>query len=165
MGEYAIRKSDRTEIKIGTCEDMYYLRYEDREKVSPREGSLDPAIIDGLRFRVPFPDEDEVLPGEYDIYNRGLRLYQTVNPGTPSAWHQDFADESTLKSPGTIQLRHEASGLLLNVPCYHGIKLPEVGASMKAFWNGKGHSFELSSVKATADGLYPVVRCRHCSEA
>ena len=39
MGEYAIRKSDGESIKIGTCEDMYYLRYEDRFKVTPEEGS------------------------------------------------------------------------------------------------------------------------------
>ena len=33
MGEYARRKSDNESIKIGTCESMYYLRYEDRDKV------------------------------------------------------------------------------------------------------------------------------------
>ena len=39
MGEYAIRKSDNDCIKIGTCEDMYYLRYEDQDKVTPDSGS------------------------------------------------------------------------------------------------------------------------------
>jgi hypothetical protein len=68
-----------------------------------------------------------------------------------------------MRDPGIIQLRHENSGLLLNVPCYHGLQLPTVTEPMRAFWNGKGHSFELAHVKNTADrGLLPVVRCRHC---
>jgi hypothetical protein len=163
MGEYALRKSDEVEIKIGTCESMYYLRYEDRDKVSKLPNNLDPARdAIGLFFRLPFPDEDDVLAGDYKDHNRGLRLYQSVNAGTASAWHQDFTDESTVNEPGVIQLRHEASGLLLNVPCYHGHKLPDVVAPMKAFWNGKGHAFELAHVKATEDGVLPVVRCRHC---
>lgn len=162
MGEYAKRKSDGVEIKIGTCEDMYYLRYEDRGKVSKIPNSLDPSDCDGLRFRLPFPDEDNILPGQYEDYNRGLRLYQSVNAGTASAWHQDFTDESTMSDPGIIQLKHETSGLLLNVPCYHGHKLPEVTAPIQAFWNGKGHSLELSSIKAHRGDVLPVVGCRHC---
>ncbi len=31
MGEYAKRASDGVEVKIGTCEAMYYLRFEDRD--------------------------------------------------------------------------------------------------------------------------------------
>ena len=61
MGEYAIRKSDRQSIKIGTCEDMYYLRYEDQDKVTPESGS-----DFGYRWRIPFPSEDNILPGDYD---------------------------------------------------------------------------------------------------
>ena len=60
MGEYAIRKSDRQSIKIGTCEDMYYLRYEDQDKVTPESGS-----DFGFRWRIPFPSEDKILPGDY----------------------------------------------------------------------------------------------------
>ena len=60
MGEYAIRKSDREPIKIGTCEDMYYLRFEDQAKVTPDECSEF-----GYRWRIPFPDEDHILPGDY----------------------------------------------------------------------------------------------------
>ena len=69
MGEYAIRKSDGESIKIGTCESMYYLRYEDRCKVTPEEGSGF-----GNRWRLPFPDEDCIRPGEYDSGFRGIEL-------------------------------------------------------------------------------------------
>jgi hypothetical protein len=182
MGEYAIRKSDGVEIKIGTCEDMYYIRFEDRDKVSALRGNVDIANDpDGSRFRLPFPDEDDVLPGEYHEYNRGLRLYRMVEgppylgPNQEPTEHcEDWKDESAANHPGVIQLHHQDAGLLVNLPCYHGIKLPELiegaGGRVSTFWNGKGHSFVLSSVKCIkSDGdlhiLQPVIRCRHCDEA
>lgn len=162
MGEYAKRISDGTEVKIGTCESMYYLRYEDRDKVKPLAHSLDPRDSIGLFFRLPFPDEDDVHIGQYDPPERGLRLYREVKtPGNqPDGW-EDFTDETAQQEPGNIQLRHE-SGLLLNVRCYHGCKLPAGGDDIKPFWNGKGHSLELAWVKATESGVLPIVRCRWC---
>ena len=170
MGEYAIRKSDRIEVKIGTCEEMYYLRYEDREKVMPVPNSVNPARdACALRFRLPFPDEDNVPIGQYEPYSRGLRLHRTVKDHMGREWAEDFKDESTVEDPGTLQLHHKDSGLLLNVPCYHGHKLPDFSAPVKAFWNGKGHSLELASVRPVeSDGVLlvkPVVRCRHCGQA
>ena len=167
MGEYAKRNSDGEHVKIGTCECMYYLRYEDRNKVSPLPGSLNPNTELNLYWRLPFPDEDRLLPGEYEEYKRGLRLYKMVPDGRGREWAEDFtlSDEGDDLNPGIIQLHHKEAGLLLNVPCYHGMKLPEVGPGMKAFWNGKGHSFELSSVKNTSEGVLPIIRCRHCGNA
>jgi hypothetical protein len=167
MGEYAIRSSDGAEIKIGTCENMYYLRFEDREKVQKLSGNVDPIADCGeLRFRLPFPDEDDVQPGEYEDFNRGQRLYRQRGVGV-SGYCEDWKDESTVEDPGIMQLRHEASGLLLNVPCYHGVKLPDVIKPMQAFWNGKGHAFELAQLRPIGSGLlvYPVVRCRFCQHA
>lgn len=163
MGEYAKRKSDGVEIKIGTCEDMYYIRYEDRNKVIKLPNSLDAATEMDLRWRLPFPDEDNIAPGEYSDYKRGLRLFKLYSDPQGRECVQDFT--YGLDNPGSIQLHHADSGLLLNVPCYHGMKLPEVGPGMTAFWNGKGHAFELSSIKNTAEGVLPIVCCRHCGEA
>lgn len=167
MGEYALNHNQR--IKIGTCEDMYYLRWEDRFKVQPVSGNVDPSTDIGLRFRLPFPDEDLVGPGGYEVYNRGLRLGHT-DPnyhGIGKPGWVDWAGEAEMMATvGHIQLRHEPSGLLLNVPCHHGFKLPECGPGMNAHWNGKSHSMELTSVKAMDDGrVVPVVSCRHCGEA
>jgi|HubBroStandDraft_1064217.scaffolds.fasta_scaffold148493_2 hypothetical protein len=156
MGEYATRKSDGESIKIGTCESMYYLRYEDRHSVTKRPHSLDPANCQNLFWRLPFPDEDKILAGEYNEYGRGLRLYKNVD-----GWAQDYTSPDLAERPGTIQLRDAESGLLLNVPCHHGEKLPELG-NAKAFWNGKGHSYELAHLKNTPNGILPVIRCRHC---
>lgn len=44
MGENALRKTDNTVIKIGRGDvcNLYYLRYEDRDKVEGIENSVDP---------------------------------------------------------------------------------------------------------------------------
>jgi hypothetical protein len=159
MGEYAIRKSDNERVKIGTCEDMYYLRFEQRFDVIPVQGSVDPARDAGqLRFRLPFPDEDEIEPGDFQEFERGWRLHRE---------NTEFTDEQTVDDPGLIQLSHQC-GLLVNVPCYHGNKLPEMGEG-NALWNGKSWSLELSQLRpALINGVlrvFPVVWCRHCRKA
>jgi hypothetical protein len=65
MGEYAKRKSDNEIVKIGTENSMYYLRYEDRDQMTKEPGSLDFATTLNLFWRLPFPDEDDIKPGEY----------------------------------------------------------------------------------------------------
>ena len=147
MGEYAYNSTGER-IKIGTCESMYYLRFEDRRKVRPDTGSVDPATTKGLFFRLPFPDEDHVPPGNYEPFDRGALLAR------------DFSVEGI--EPGNIQLKHEC-GLLTNVPCHHGIKLPNLGEA-RTFWNGKSPYFwELCALKSIRDDtVMPVFRCRYC---
>jgi len=166
MGEYALRKSDNMEIKIGTCESMYYIRWDDRDRVRALPNSLDPSDCSGLFWRLPFPDEDNILPGDYKEYNRGLRLWKYEDK--PEHLHrapycEDFMDEETADHPGTIQLSHK-NGLLLNVKCYHGHKLPDGGQDVKPFFNGKSWSLELAHVKNMDGKLYPVVHCRWCGK-
>ena len=68
MGEYAHVNDSEDTYKIGTCKTMYYLRFEDRKKTDYTYG------WEGCSFRIPFPDEDKVQIGIYDVYNRGERL-------------------------------------------------------------------------------------------
>lgn len=73
MGEYANYNGEQ--IKIGTCENMYYLRADQARKVGPLKGNVDPIRDrESIRFRFPWPDEDKVEPGAFDPYNRGLAL-------------------------------------------------------------------------------------------
>lgn len=162
MGEYAIRKSDRLQVKIGTCEDMYYLRYEDRDNVQ-YDGSFE-----GERFRLPFPDEDNIRIGEYGDYERGINLYKATS--TKSTCFVDRVDNILLSytpartgdEPGLIQLVHE-SGLLTNVKCYHGGRLPESTDEVKFFWNGRTPvNFELRAVKPLDGKMWAVFGCRWC---
>jgi hypothetical protein len=176
MGEYAIRKSDKEYVKIGTCESMYYLRYEDREKVAAHPGNVDvnenPA---GLRFRLPFPDEDHFRPGEYTPYNRKLPL---LHRETRASFESTALGDGKNLSNGLIQLRHDC-GYLLNVPCYHGTRLPDGGKEIRAHWNGRaGYFMALMSLKCIAVAypnghagfgtryvVKPVIGCVFCEEA
>lgn len=79
MGEYA--RYNGGQIKIGTCEDMYYLRADQRHRVGALSGNVDP-VKDAkeIRFRFPFPDEDGTEPGAFDKYDRGLALWAMKSP-------------------------------------------------------------------------------------
>ena len=74
MGEYA--KYQGEEVKIGTCEDMLYLRADQAHLVTPLGGNTDP-VRDrekGIRFRFPFPDEDSTEPGAFNDPDRRVRI-------------------------------------------------------------------------------------------
>lgn len=152
MGEFATY--NRQDVKIGTCEAMYYLRWDDRQKVQRLPGNADPsAHPEGLRFRIPWPDEDDNGPGNYEPFRSELL--------------PDCEPEGDLP-PGTYQLHHPETGLLLNVDCHHGRKLPDTGPGVRAHWNGRPpHWFRLPStgIKCCPDGrLLPVIQCRGCGE-
>jgi hypothetical protein len=150
MGEYAIRNSDEQKIKIGTCENMYYIRYEDRLKVAKLAGNLDCSKELGLFWRLPFPDEDHKQPGDYEEFDRSYPL-------------KGFEPNVSGSNPGTLQMRHE-SGLMINVNCYHGSKLPESNADIQPFWNGKAWHFSLYQVTNTEDDIKGAIRCNACGK-
>lgn len=161
MGEFANYQGER--IKIGTCEAMYYLRLEDVAKVEWIPGNVNAARDLGLWFRLPYPDEDTNGPGNYGEYNRGARLYRMEDDGTlRGSYAVDYSPEWLKETePGRLQMSHP-SGLLISVPCHHGLKLPDLGPDVRVGWNGKTHSMELYMLKRTAEGVLPLVRCRHC---
>lgn len=70
MGEYATFEGKK--VKIGTCENLYYLRFDQRRKVQALPGNVDPVGRDAydLRFRFPFPDEDDIEPADFRDHDR-----------------------------------------------------------------------------------------------
>jgi hypothetical protein len=78
MGEYIKYKGH--EIKLGTCESMYYARLdqlkEARFEMEKMGGNLDIAEYldpkNGFRYRFPFPDEDNIQIGDFEEYDKGL---------------------------------------------------------------------------------------------
>lgn len=81
MGEYATYRG--RSVKIGTCEDMYYLRADQAHMVGSERGSLDPKkreVQKTIRFRFPWPDEDGQEPGMFDPYERGLSAQGVTFP-------------------------------------------------------------------------------------
>lgn len=77
MGEYL--KVNGVEIKIGICEDLYYIRFDDLKRAYwtgqvqsvPGNGSGADYLDEknGFRYRFPFPEEDGLRPGGYADYN------------------------------------------------------------------------------------------------
>ncbi len=109
MGEYANYLGES--VKIGTCENMYYLRADQAHSVTAQHGNVDPvADRADLRFRFPFPDEDGIAPGAFADHARGVRVQGWV-------WPADWEGHST------IQLKSDV-GYLMSIPC------PESGATI-----------------------------------
>lgn len=148
MGEYATHKGK--EIKIGTCEQMYYIRFEDRFAVEKLENSLDCSNTLNLNWRIPVPKEDGIAPGHYDSYICDVRI--------------DNNGLELCENKGTVQL-HNDFGLLINVDCGHGISLPKETDQIKAFWNGKREHIVLSAMKNTLNDIRMVITCRACGSA
>lgn len=109
MGEYALYQGDR--VKIGTCEEMLYLRAEQAREVCAEAGNVDP-VRDArqIRFRFPWPDEDGTAPGHYDDPFRRRRIDGVSAP--------EGVDH------GSVQFRAEREGYVCSLPC------PESGAEL-----------------------------------
>lgn len=165
MGEYAKRISDGEQIKIGTCENMYYLRYDQRHLVEALPGNVDVSdreTLLALRFRFPWPQEDGTLPGG-DFHREGYDRAVTV-PG--------------LKCPEgvehyTLQFSNQA-GYLVSLPCPEGrdaewLRVANTDGTMTPVAihrNGFSGAVQLSQQKLLADGrLVPVLRCGGCGTA
>lgn len=101
MGEYASYNGSR--VKIGTCEDLYYLRADQTGLLTDSDCDFtDSEILSVVRFRFPWPDEDGIDPGAFEDPFRSLRLWGVSVPAEVSH--------------GTVQFSHP-NGYLVNLPC------------------------------------------------
>lgn len=157
MGEYA--KFQGARVKIGTCEDMYYLRYDQRHLVEAERGNVNPNSsrdVHSLRFRFPWPDEDTTArPGFDDADHRYERSVHVPSLTVPEGVKH-----------GSIQFAARA-GYLVSLPC------PEGPGSVQGFTtivngltvhrNGFSGTAHLCQQKLLQDGrLVPIMRCGGC---
>lgn len=104
MGEYASYRGQR--IKIGTCEDMLYLRADQAREVFALEGNVNPiSDHEHIRFRFPWPDEDNTEPGDFDNPFRRHALWGVT---VPEIEHH------------LVQFVNEAQGYNVCLPCPEG---------------------------------------------
>lgn len=155
MGEYAKRLKDGEDVKIGTCECMYYCRYEQLHEIDYGYNT------DNLLWRIPTPDEDGIDPGDFEfggLYHdkRFVRYHVSLKES-----YDDFKELAD--NAGIVQLYSDKIGLLINVPCHHGIKLPDINGA-KCFWNGKINPLHLAYIKNTDKELLVGVRCMACGK-
>lgn len=153
MGEYAIRKSDGAEIKIGTCEQMYYLRADQVEQVLPMRNSVNPRSVDhagSIRFRFPFPQEDNVRPGDFKDYDYGLGLYGIEPP-------EDGIDHGSLQF---VRSYPNSGGILLSIPCPRSKE--GKASALKVGYNGYNGPVHIHSQRLVDGKLVLILRCGDC---
>ncbi len=150
MGEYARRKSDNVKIKVGTCEQMYYVRYEDRNKFDKLAGNIDINNTFDLFWRLPYPDEDLILPGDYDDYDRGIDL-------------KNFSFKPDVMKTGVITLYGDC--MRMNITCYHGHRIPENCKDFRLESNLDARDcFTLKSIKNTPQSMRLCFACKWCGQ-
>lgn len=150
MGDYAVGRKTGERFKIGTCDTMYYLRHDQKKDVIYE-------FAQGTRFRLIFKDELENEPGNFDLYNRHIEIRGA----------NDFFSKEDIETlePGINQLRN-GHGLLVNISCYHGLKIPENSKEARFFWNGYKEHFVLANIKELNDGtLTFIIECAVCGQA
>lgn len=150
MGEYA--KYNGQEIKIGTCEQMYYLRADQVYLIQPLPHSVNPRSARdaaSIRFRFPFPDEDNVKPGAFENYDRAFPLWGLEVPEDIEHGFLQF----TRNYP-------EQGGIILSTPCPRS---KEGKASKLHFvYNGYSGSIGIHSQRLVDGKLKLVLRCMDC---
>lgn len=150
MGEYANFNGQR--IKVGTCEDMYYLRWDQAYKVTESETDFnDPDILSVIRFRFPWPDEDGNAPGDFEPFRR-MRLW-----GVPVPAEVEH---------GLVQFK-AANGYLASLPCPESGELGASGMTrtvdgLTVHLNGYGGSCSLTAQGWRGGRLVGIAECNGC---
>lgn len=150
MGEHA--ELNGQSIKIGTCEQMYYLRADQVCLIDPVPGSVNPRSAKqagSIRFRFPFPDEDHIAPGSFEDYDRAFPVYGLEVPEDID--HHFLQFERNYPSSG---------GILLSTTCPRSKEGKVSG--FKFAYNGYGGSVGIHSQRLIDGELKLVLRCQDC---
>ena len=160
MSEYATRKIDGKEFKIGTCEDMFNCRYDQISEV------IYSYMSDNLYWRIPTPDEDGTLPGDYNysLLREDGYIPWKLMIDTSKFSNDDIAD---MQQTGTIQLKEPKMGLLVNIRCPHGFpmerfKQNKEGDIISMGYNGHQDTLYLKGLKNETNELKVLVECSAC---
>jgi hypothetical protein len=159
MGEYIQLSGERYPRKVGTCENLYYVRHAQlaewvAQGIAIRHpGNLEPAAYldpaNGFRFRFPFPDEDStchLVPGDTFDFNRGYGVSHAPWFLLDGAEHRNVHAQIESR-PGMWAKKR------LTLPC------PQRSDGYAATVE-----FEIVQQKPVDDALWLVVRCPYCGE-
>ena len=162
MGEYA--KLRGQVLKLGTCEDLYYVRFDDllnaiRAGQAEKEpNSAEPAEYLGgaFRFRFPFPNEDDQAPPELGAGNfeRGLMV----------PWPGGVVDDAEHERV-TVGLHPKGEEFAYRR--WAGLPCPQDPKAPADLWRGgeSGRRLQLCQQRPIEGALWAVVRCPWCGNA
>lgn len=169
MGEYL--KVNGKEIKLGTCESLYYVRLSDlqeiealgiAEKIDGNDelaGYLDPQ--NGYRYRFPFPNEDNTPAGDYENYDKGFSV--VIDPHTAPQLYGFLRGEEW--EHGTICHSCNVDGaynvnILLPCPLAH-----DFPKDIKLSQGSAQPVIEIVQLKQVEGKIWTVIRCGFCKSA
>lgn len=141
MGEYANYLG--AQIKIGTCEDMYYLRADQIAAV--KDYAFDPETLAVVRFRFPWPDEDGTAPGAFGDPERKIPVW-----GASDLIREIAPDPEQHYS---VQFVAREEGYVISLPC------PEVNPDQRIGRNGFRGSVFVSQQAYRRGHLVTIVDC------
>lgn len=145
MGEYAQFQGEQ--VKIGTCENLYYLRADQALAVRALSGNVDPVKdAPSVRFRFPFPDEDHIAPGAFENYDRSLAVPVAMPEGVDHSSVQFCAQAGYVVSMPCPEGEARATGAVdtgLGITTASGLKVHRNGFSgavhiVQQKWVGEG---------------------------
>lgn len=161
MGEYANYKGH--EVKIGTCNSMYYLRWEQRKDVVPLPGNVNPVTqVHEIWFRPPRHSEDGIEPGMFDFHGwcgaEPIRFYIKDEKSRFAKEVRAIAEAA----PGHAQVYHKEIGVLCNIPCCHGFttELPK-GMAYNGF---SPHVLGISGLSVRNGEAVALIGCIACGK-
>jgi hypothetical protein len=164
MGEYALYKGES--VKIGTCEDMYYLRFDQRHAVIAQSGNVDPVTdAPALRFRFPWPDEDAIEPGSGKFHDNGYHRSVHV-PGFIAPTDVEHSNVQFVANAGYNVCLPCPESSAYNRPTGFGpfgpLALNDL-PSIRVHRNGFSGSVHLVAQRLIPEvGLVPILRCGGC---
>lgn len=167
MSEYV--KYGGREIWVGSCEDISEVRFEDRFKTQKVECSVDLCSDYGLRWRLPFPEEDFLQLGHYHTSapyikttDRGYKMDSQIAEHAQMCFNDHFFD-SLAERPGSVTLHTEFLGISVTMMCFHGIKINEgVENSVSFRWREAKPQLCLHSIKNEKEELKVCYMCAEC---
>ena len=166
MGEYIT--IDKQEVKIGTCENMYYARLDQLEEVQAL-GLADVAEYlnpeYGYRYRFPFPEEDGLEIGEYDNYSKGLAVNLSYGSECHAPKLTEFLRGSDWEHRHVTQSQSVGHCYNFNVfiPCVLSADFAK--ANLKTSNGTPSDVIEIVQQKQVDGEIWVVVRCGYCGAA
>jgi len=151
MGEYA--KLNGQSVKIGTCEDMYYLRADQAHRMTPERGNIDPVKqAESIRFRFPFPQEDGIEPGAFQdpFYTLGVSGVEVP----------ECVDHSFLQFTRNYP---KAGGMTVSTPCPNSKEGKASGLRFNR--NGYSGDVQIAQQRLVNGQLVLVCQCGGCGAA
>ena len=168
MGEYIRYKGE--EVKIGTCEQMYYTSFDNFIKHLPdmkqQSGNLSPeAYLQESNFwRLPFPDEKNLPFGNINgDFDRCLSLYIARD----NYEALKMTGHKTFYLP-VMPAKFTGHGFNISIPCPYSEDFKNIKTSTntdKGFFISSRYQYGLLNLiyQKNEDGkLLPVVQCPYC---